>query len=167
MFIKENDILPGYISKHNSAREKQIIILTIPNKEKEGWHYLAVKKLSALLHRKTFKHNTDFCCLTGLNSFRRGNKLKSYEKVCKNKNCNAIRKGQILEFKQYVKSDKMPYIIYADIESLIRKVERCTNNQENTSTTKIGQHIPCGYSMSTIWGFDQNFCDSLREHAKV
>ena len=65
----------------------------IPNKEKDRQHYLAVKKLSALLHRKTFKHKTDFCCLTGLNSFRRENKLKSYEKVCKNKNCNAIRKG--------------------------------------------------------------------------
>ena len=22
------------------------------------------------------------------------------------------------------------------------------------STTKIGEHIPCGYSMSTIWAFD-------------
>ena len=28
---------------------KKKIILMIPNKEKEGWHYLAVKKLSVLL----------------------------------------------------------------------------------------------------------------------
>ena len=41
---------PAYISKHNSTREKQIILLTISKKEKEDWHYLAVKKLSALLH---------------------------------------------------------------------------------------------------------------------
>ena len=35
----------AYISKHNSPCEKQIIILMIPNEEKEGrWHYLAVKK---------------------------------------------------------------------------------------------------------------------------
>ena len=26
-------------------RENQVILLMIPNKEKEGWHYLAVKKL--------------------------------------------------------------------------------------------------------------------------
>ena len=37
------DICPAYISKINSNGEKQIIILMIPNKEKEGWHYLAVK----------------------------------------------------------------------------------------------------------------------------
>ena len=30
-------------------------------------------------------------------------------------------KDNILEFNQYMKSDKMPYIIYADIESLIKK----------------------------------------------
>ena len=31
---------PTYISNHNSNREKQVIILMIPNGE--GWHYLAL-----------------------------------------------------------------------------------------------------------------------------
>ena len=60
----------------------------------------------------------------------------------------------ILEFKQHMKSDKMPYITYADIESLIRKIYRCANNPENSSSTKIVEHIPCKYLMSTIWAFD-------------
>ena len=59
----------------------------------------------------------------------------------------------ILEFNQYMKSDKILYIIYADIESLIEKIDGCANNQENSSTTKIGEHISCGYSMSSIWTF--------------
>ena len=44
----------------------------------------------------------------------------------------------------------MPCIIYADIESLIRKIDESANNleTENSSTTKRGEHIPCGYSMS-------------------
>ena len=29
-------------------------------------------------------------------------------------------KDNILEFNQYIRSDKMPYIVYADIESLIK-----------------------------------------------
>ena len=53
-----------------------------------------------------------------------------------------------------MKSDKMPYIIYADIDSLIRKMDGCADNPEKSSTTKIGQHIYCGYSMSTFWEFD-------------
>ena len=36
----------------------------------------------------------------------------------------------------------MPYITYADIESLIRKIDGCANNPENYSITKIGHHIP-------------------------
>ena len=35
----------------------------------------------------------------------------------------ASEKNNILGFNQYTKSDKMPYIIYADIESLIKKKE--------------------------------------------
>ena len=55
-----------------------------------------------------------------------------------------------LKFNQNVKSDKIPYIIYADIESLTKKIGGCANNPEKSSTTKIGEHIPCGHSMSTI-----------------
>ena len=45
-----------------------------------------------------------------------------------------------------MKSDKMPCTIYAHIESLIKKIDRCANNSENSSTTKIGEHIPRGYT---------------------
>ena len=63
-------------------------------------------------------------------------------------------KDNILEINQYMKSDKIPYIIYTDIEDLIRKRDGCANNPENYSTTKILEYIPCRYSMSTIWAFD-------------
>ena len=41
-----------------------------------------------------------------------------------------------------MKSDKMPYIIYANMESLIKKIDGCENNPKNFSTTKIREHIP-------------------------
>ena len=53
-----------------------------------------------------------------------------------------------------MKSDKMPYIIYADIESIIKTIDGCKNNPENFTTTKIREHNPCGYSMPTIWTID-------------
>ena len=42
-YIKGKEICPAYISKINSNCEKQIIMLMIPNEEKEDWHYLALK----------------------------------------------------------------------------------------------------------------------------
>ena len=35
LYIKEKEIYPGYISKHNTTCEKQIILLLTPNEEKE------------------------------------------------------------------------------------------------------------------------------------
>ena len=82
---KEQKILPAYISNHNPTREKTIILLMIPNMEKEGCHYLAVKKIFTLLRGITSKHNGDFYCFNCLHTFRTENKLKSHEKLCKNK----------------------------------------------------------------------------------
>ena len=53
------------------------------NKEKEGWHYFAVKKLPALLHGITSKHKGNFYCLNCHHSFRIENKsiMKKYVKI--------------------------------------------------------------------------------------
>ena len=48
----------------------------------------------------------------------------------------------------------MTYIILADVESLIKKIDGCKKNSIKSSTTKMEEHIPCGYSMSAIWAFD-------------
>ena len=52
------NIYPAYISKHNFNHENRIILLMIRNGE--GWHYLAVKILSALLRQITSKKVGDF-----------------------------------------------------------------------------------------------------------
>ena len=53
------------------------------------------------------------------------NNLKSHEKIFKNKYFYVItmpsEKENVFGFNQCVKSDKMLYIIYADIDSLIKK----------------------------------------------
>ena len=52
-------------------------------------------------------------------------------------------KDNILKFNQSMKSDKMSYIIYAALESLIKRIDACANNPEKSSTTKVSEHIPC------------------------
>ena len=97
----------------------------IQNKEKEGWHYLAVKKISRLLHKNTLNHQGDFYCLNCPNSFRTENKLKSHDKIYKNKDFCGLEmpseKNKILKFNQYTKIEKMLYVIYTDPDCLIKK----------------------------------------------
>ena len=44
-------------------------------------------------------------------------------------------------------------MIYADLECLIKKTGGCKNYPENSYTTKLGKHIPSGFSMPTILSF--------------
>ena len=48
---------------------------------------------------------------------------------------------KILEVNRHKKSDQVPFIIYADLECLIEKIDGCKNNSENSSTTKVNEHI--------------------------
>ena len=57
---------------------------------------------------------------------------------------------KILKFNQYQKSDKAQFIIHADLKCTIEKIHGCNNNPENSSTAKVSEHIPSGFSMSII-----------------
>ena len=99
LYAKKEKSYPTYVSKHNSKRETQVTLLMISNgskrKSKSEWceaksegqcqlHYLAIKKLSALLRGITSKHYGDFYCLNCVHSYRTKNKLESYKNVCEN-----------------------------------------------------------------------------------
>ena len=102
------------------------------------------------------KHHGDFYRLNFL-SFATENKRESHKKVCENKDFYNIvmpsEDNKILEFNQYQKPDKVPFIIYADLECLIEQTDRYKNNPENLSTTKVSEHISSGFSMFTISSF--------------
>ena len=83
-----------------------------------------------------------------LPSFFCNRKQTWISKVCEHKYfCNVAIPSEdtkILEFNKYQKSDKAPFIIYAE------KIDECKNDPENSSPTKESEHIPSGFSMSTI-----------------
>ena len=63
-------------------------------------------------------------------------------------NCNANRKEWNIKISWIYEVSHtlfMPYIIYTDFESLIKKIDGYASNPENSSTTKIGEHITCRY----------------------
>ena len=76
--------------------------------------------------------------------------------------------------------NKLPFIIYADLECLLEKISTCYNNPDLSSTAKINQHVPSGYSIFTNCSFDKSynnlshyngedcmkrFCKDLKDHA--
>ena len=62
--------------------------------------------------------------------------------------------SEILKYNHGEKSMKVPFIIFADLESLLEKMNTCYNNLKKSSTSKINKHMPSGYSLFTHCSFD-------------
>ena len=76
------------------------------------------------------------------------------------------------------KSLKAPFIVYTDLECLLKKMSSCKNNPENSYTEKRAKHKPSGYAWCSICSFDdtknkryfyrgkdciEKFCKDLKE----
>ena len=113
----------AYKSKYNLVRDNQTILLMISNGE--NWHYLAVKSLSRLLRGITSNHDGDYYCLNCFHSYRTENKLNAHKKRCENNEyCNIEMpspNNNLIKYNQGDKSLKLPFIIYADLECILKK----------------------------------------------
>ena len=119
----KKEISHAYISKYNHKRKKQVILLMITDDGKR-WHYLAVRSLSALLRGISSSNNGDFYCLNCFHSYRTLNKLKKHERVCNNHDYCHVDMPKEHEKIKYLpgeKSLKVPFIIYADLKSILKK----------------------------------------------
>ena len=123
----------------------------IPNRK--GWYYIAVKIICIIKRITIKKSQGNFYCLNYLHCLRPKNKLESHNKVCDNKDfCNILIRSEetkILDFNQYQKFDKAPFVIYEDAKCLTEKIDGCKNNPENAPTTKVDEHIHSDFSVST------------------
>ena len=125
----------------------------------ERWHYIAVRSLSILFRGISSSNNGDFYCLNCFHSYRTLNKLKKHERVCNNHDyCHVDMPEEgknILKYSPGDKSLKLPFIIYKDIECMLKKEQSCQNNPKNSYTQRKAKHKPSGYSLSLICSFDE------------
>ena len=126
LFIPYNkkEIEPAYTSKYNYKHKKQVILLMITDDDNNRWHYLSVKRLPALFRGITSNHYGDFYCLNCFHPYCTLNKLKKRKIVCNNHDYCRIDMPKEHEKIKYLcgeKSLKVPFIVYADLECLLKK----------------------------------------------
>ena len=149
-----------YNRKHN------VILLLI---ERNGVkHYCLVKNPSRLLSKQISAHKegTHFC-FRCLNPFWSHKSLEKHWEYCRNHEAvkiNMPEKGTILRFKHHERSEQVPFIIYADTEALIKEMQNCDPNPQNSYTKKYQKHEPISFSYY-IKSFDDNVYESkLRKY---
>ena len=76
-------------------------------------------------------------------------------------------KGSILKFKNFPHSERVPFIIYADTEALIKEIHNCDPNPQSSYTKKYQKHEPISFSYY-IKCFDDSVCEPiLRTYTKT
>ena len=165
-FNEKDKVHPLRVSEHAHIRKHKIILLLI---ERNGVkHYCLVKNPSRLLSKQISAHKEGtHICFRCLNSFWTHKSLEKHWEYCCNHEAvkiNMPEKGTILRFKHHERSDRVPFIIYADTEALIKEMHNCDPNPQNSYTKKYQKHEPISFSYY-IKSFDDNVYKSkLRKY---
>ena len=158
-FEKQNPIISitvlGYEEKSvyplrnsdNTDREHNIILMLIEQDEVK--HYCLVKNLSRLLSSQISNgKRKEYFCLRCLNSFWCQEALDKHKEYCGEYEAIKIelpKKGTMLKFKNYHRSEKVPFIIYADFECFIEPIQTCDLNPESSYTKQYQKHEPSSF----------------------
>ena len=167
-YKEKGKVFPLRVSEYVYTREVDIVLMLI---EKNGVkHYTWVKNISRLLSSQVSNHKEKhYFCLRCLNPFWTPKSLEKHSEYCRNHEAVKIEmpekgKNDILKFENYYKSERLPFIIYADTESLIKPIESCEPNPQSSSTKKYQKHEPISFSYY-IKCFDDNvFKPRLRSY---
>jgi hypothetical protein len=140
-------IVPYYISDKIQDR---INLMLLHNEETDNYHYCWIKNLNRLLASQTKHRGKHFCdrCLYG---FSREDLLTKHKEDCKGINTEATRiempkEGSTIKFKNYKNQMSVPFVVYADFESIIKPHEVKAGDKTDIKT----KHEACGYGYKIV-----------------
>ena len=160
-YNEEEKVYPLKVSKYTGC-EHDIVLLLIKDGEKS--HYCLVKNISALLSSQI--NNNDhkrYFCLNCFNSFKSPDSLDKHKKYCYNNECVKISMpppNTFLRFKNFRYSEKAPFAIYADFESLIKPMDNCDPDPNRSYTKKYQKHEPISFCYY-IKCFNDTLCKEI------
>ena len=160
-YNEDDRVYPLKISKYTGC-EHDIILMLI--KEGEKSHYCLVKNMSALIASQINNHKgTRNICLNCLSGYQTKQALDKHKEYCYNNECvKTIMpvKDTYLRFKNFLHSEKFPFVVYADMESLIKNMDNCDPNPDKSYTKKYQKHEPISFTYY-IKCFNDSVCEPI------
>ena len=172
-YSKDERIYPLRISEFTKAkkedeRKHNITLLLI--KDGDNSHYCYVKNLSALLSSQVNKHKSKlYFCLNCLNGYDDPEKLEQHKEYCSEEESIKINMpppDTYIKFKNFLYSERAPFAIYADFESIVKPLDTCEPDPNKSYTKKYQKHEPVSF-VYYIKSFDESVYKSkLRSYIK-
>ncbi|XP_065660200.1 uncharacterized protein LOC136084050 [Hydra vulgaris] len=146
VFGYESSVYPLRISE-NKNRQHQIDLLLISNDETN--HNCLNKSLRRLLLSQTSNHKcTVHYCRNFLLGFNTEECLFKHKSYCDTHNSVRIelpKPNTIMKFNHFKKSMRVPFVVYADFESIITPINICTPNPNDSYTKQYQRHTPSSF----------------------
>ncbi|XP_049887050.1 uncharacterized protein LOC126381638 [Pectinophora gossypiella] len=168
--LKNKKTVVGPLYKSVHKKKKHVNLLLLENGLRS--HYCLIKDLSRLIRTQVTKHHGKiFFCDDCMNFFSSENKLDSH--ACGRVKTVLPEKGSLIQFQHFERMQDMPFVIYADFESLLQPTpdaqnSECTENIQKHVPAAFGYYIVCSYDSSlnkyvSFRGPDcvQNFIENL------
>jgi len=144
-YEKDVNLFPLYLSKHENDRCVDLLLISDGEKK----HYCWIKNFDKLLSSRTEKsHNSMHHCKRCLIGYRTIDSLTKHTEYCSQHDAQKIelpKPGTILSFKNYNRSARVPFIIYADFESFIKPIDTCQPDPSMSYTNKYQKHVPSSF----------------------
>ena len=167
-YSKDERIYPLRISKFTKLKKEEerkhnIVLLLIKNGDNS--HYCLVKNLSALLASQVNKHNHKlYFCLNCLNGFDTLEKLEQHKEYCNEEESIKINMpppDTYIKFKNFLYSERAPFAVYADFESIVKPLDTCEPDPNKSYTKKYQKHEPVSF-VYYIKSFNENVYKSTK-----
>ena len=122
-------------------------------------HYVAIKSLSRLLQNENTKHmEKEYFCMNCLQGFKEECSRNEHIGYCKNNELVRIEmpyRIPIVEHSDGQFQFKIPFIMYADFESILKLIQGPGNNPRILKTRGINVHVPSGWCVHSKFAYGE------------
>ncbi|XP_033726725.1 uncharacterized protein LOC117316295 [Pecten maximus] len=154
---ERGDIFPKHVTKQR--HHKHVDLLMICDAKKS--HYCWIKNLNRLLSDQHSHRGQHYHCPYCLHGFTKERILQDHIAYCQSHGTQKVElpkeEDKWLFYKNTQKQLKVPYIIFADFESLQVPIASCAKNPKSSYTEKTTEHIPSGFAYKVV-GLTQDHC---------
>lgn len=148
---EQKEILPFKITKHRGrSHHINLLLLQI----EETLHYCLIKDINIFLSRTKHHKSGFYACNYCLHMFTKQSLLDDYIPYCSPHGSQKVEipseHNCFLEFKDYEKTLEVPFVIYADFETLNSRLTSCNMDSKQSHTMPTTLLTPCSFGYKVV-----------------
>jgi hypothetical protein len=159
---------PIRITKTVYAEHMELLLLGDDN---GGKHYVLIKDINRMLCSVSKHKEKKNFCLHCLHSCTSEEILEKHKETCLEVNGTQAtrlpKEGTKIKFKNHRNSMAVPFVIYADFESMLVPEERNSesgSSEDESSTNLYQTHRACSFGIKTVCHYDDKYSGEYRSY---